>query len=137
MKGMFEVLETIPRKLLEKTQALSIIPLGPVLKTGNHFHPVPLCQSHIIMNIFCISLFSQNQCPKQYQNQILVNRDKKKMWSEQVNQQAHSCTSSIVLGTRDIAINTADLSPSLCHKAYGTSGSMEETGFMEWSQECY
>lgn len=31
---MFEVLETILRKLLEKTQALSIIPCSPLLKTG-------------------------------------------------------------------------------------------------------
>lgn len=37
MKGMFEVLGTILRKLLEKTQVLSIIPRRPSLKPGNHF----------------------------------------------------------------------------------------------------
>ena len=35
MKGMFEVLETILRKLLEKTQALTMIPGSLSLKPGN------------------------------------------------------------------------------------------------------
>ena len=35
MKGMFEVLETILRKLLEKTQALTMIPGSLPLKPGN------------------------------------------------------------------------------------------------------
>lgn len=37
---MFEVLETILRKLLEKTQALSMIPGSLSLKPDNHFSSI-------------------------------------------------------------------------------------------------
>ena len=120
MKGMFEVLETIPRKLLGKTQALSIRPCGPLLKTGNHFPPFPLCHVFdikisllIMINIFYISLFSRNECQKQYQHQILINQDKKKIWPEEVNKQVHSLMSSTVPGTGDTTINNTDLIPVL------------------------
>lgn len=128
MKGMFEVLETILRKLLEKTRVLSIILCSPSLKAGNHFSSISSFSyifdikiSHYNERCLNQSSFEKwvpkavqkpnSHKPRQAENMILRNEQ---IWIHSFihSFSIHSFMSSIVLDTGDIAINNADLLPA-------------------------